>query len=80
VPDDLTEYEDVSPYLLGRDVGEVVDPEARRRVVDFVTMINDEGRGLRTLLRMTTQGPPAWRDPDVVLARIRAFGRGLDER
>ena len=79
VPDDLTEYEDVAPYLLGRDVGAVVDPEERRSVMDFVTTINDEARGPQLLARMSILGPPAWRDPDAVLARIRAFRRGMRE-
>jgi len=80
VPDDLTEYEDVAPYLLGRDVGAVVDPEERRRISDFVTTIDDEARGPGLLARMSILGPPAWRDPDAVLERIRAFQRGMSER
>ncbi len=80
VPDDLTEYEDVAPYLLGRDVGTLVDPEERRRILDFVTTIYDEARGPGLLARMSILGPPAWRDPDAVLERIRAFRRGLEER
>lgn len=80
VPDDLKEYEDVAPYLLGRDVGAVVDPEERRRISDFVTTIDDEARGPALLARMSILGPPAWRDPDAVLERVRAFRRGLEER
>lgn len=80
VPDDLTEYDDVAPYLLGRDVGAVVDPEERRRISDFVTTIDDEARGPGLLARMSILGPPAWRDPDEVLERMRAFQRGMQER
>ncbi len=80
VPDDLTEYEDVAPYLLGRDVGAVVDLEERRRISDFFTMIHDEARGPGLLARMSILGPPAWRDPGAVLERIRAFRRGVEER
>jgi predicted nucleotidyltransferase len=80
VPDDLTEYEDVAPYLLGRDVGAVVDPEERRRISAFVNTIDDEARGPGLLARISILGPPAWRDPDAVLERIRAFRRGMEER
>jgi len=78
VPDDLTEFDDVSPYLLGRDVGAIVDLEERGRIMDFVTTINDEARGPQLLARMSILGPPAWRDPDAVLERLRAFRRGLE--
>jgi predicted nucleotidyltransferase len=80
VPDDLTEYEDVAPYLLGRDIGKLVDLEERRRILDFVTKIDDEARGPGPLARMSILGPPAWRDPDAVLERIRAFRRGMEKR
>jgi predicted nucleotidyltransferase len=80
VPDDLTEYDDVAPYLLGRDVGAVVNPEERRRISDFFTTLDDETRGPGFLARMSILGPPAWRDPDGVLERIRAFRRGVEER
>jgi predicted nucleotidyltransferase len=80
VPDDLTEYEDVAPYLLGRDIGKLVDPDERRRILDFVSQIDDEARGPGLLARMSILGPPAWRDPDAVLERIRAFRRGTEKR
>jgi predicted nucleotidyltransferase len=80
VPDDLTEYEDVAPYLLGRDLGAVIDPEERRRISDFVSTIADKTHGPGLLARMSILGPPAWRDPDAVLERIRAFRRGMEER
>lgn len=79
-PDDLTEYDDVAPYLLGRDVGAVVNPEEHLRISEFVTTVDDESRGPRLLARMSILGPPVWRDPDTVLGRIRAFRRGMDER
>jgi predicted nucleotidyltransferase len=80
VPDDLTEFENVAPYLLGRDVGAVVDPEERRRILDFIATIDDEARGPQLLARMSILGPFAWRDPDAVLERIRSFRRGMEER
>jgi hypothetical protein len=80
VPEDLTEYEDIAPYLLGRDVGAVVDSDERRRISDFVTTIEDEALGRQILARLSILGPVAWRNPDAVLERIRAFQRGMDER
>ena len=80
VPDDLMEFEDVAPYRLGRDVGAIVDADEHRRISEFVTLIDDEERGPRLLARMSILGPVAWRDPDGVVTRIRAFRRGVEER
>ncbi len=80
VPDDLTEFDDTSPYLLGCDVGAIVDHHERRRLFDFLDTIEGDTHGLRLVARMSVLGPPAWRDPDIVIERIRAFRRGLSER
>lgn len=79
VPDDLTEFDDVGPFLLGRDVEAVVNAEERRRVLDFVAAIEDEAQGPRLLQRLALLGPTAWRDPDTVLQRALAFRRGLGD-
>ncbi len=80
VPDDLTEFDDVAPYLLGCDVGAIVDHHERRRLFDFLDTIEDDARGPRLVARMSILGPPAWRDPDTVIEKIRAFRRGLGKR
>jgi len=80
VPDDLTEFDDVAPFLLGRDVRATVDVEERRRISDFVALIDDEARAPRLVARMSILGPVAWRDPEEVLKRIRAFRRGVEKR
>lgn len=79
VPDDLTEYDDVGPFLLGRDVGAMVNAEERRRVLDFVAVVEDEARGPRILERLARLGPVVWRDPEDVLQRILVFRRGIGE-
>jgi len=79
VPDDLTEFDDVGPFLLGRDVEAVVNAVERRRVLDFVAAIEDETRGPRLLQRLALRGPVAWRDPETVLQRVLAFRRGLGD-
>ena len=77
VPDDLTEFDDIAPYLLGRDVGSVVNVAERSWVSDFVARVRDPARGTSLLSRLALRGPLAWRNPDAVLQRILAFERGL---
>ena len=78
VPQDLPEFDEVSPFLLGRDVGAIVDPDERRRISAFVSTAEDEGKGPALLARMSNQGPAALRDPDAVLLRLHAFRRGME--
>lgn len=77
VPDDLIEFDDVAPYLLGRDVGAAVNAAERSRVSDFVAKVRDEAQGPPLLARLAIRGPLAWRDPDAVLRSVLAFRRGL---
>ena len=80
VPDDLTEFDDVAPYLLGCDVAAVVNPQERQKVLEFIDTIEHDTLGPRLVGRMSVLGPSAWRDPDGVFKRISAFRRGLGER
>jgi predicted nucleotidyltransferase len=79
VPDDVTEFDDVGPFLLGKDIAALANATERRWVRDFVATIEDEARGPRVLQRLATGGPVAWRDPDTVLQRLLVFRRGLGE-
>ena len=79
VPSEVTEFDDVGPFLLGRDVASIVNPEERRRISDFVAAIENEDRGPQLLQRLAIRGPVSWRDPDTVLQRILAFRRGIDQ-
>ncbi len=75
--DDLIEFDDVAPYLLGRDVGAAVNAAERGRVSGFVARVLDPAQGTPLLARLAIRGPLAWRDPDAVLQRLVAFQRGL---
>jgi predicted nucleotidyltransferase len=79
VPDELTEFEDVAPYLLGRDIGTVVNAEERDCLEGFVARVQDEALGPPLLARLARHGPPSWRDPDDVALRVLAFRRGLND-
>ena len=79
VPSEVTEFDDVGPFLLGRDVASIVNPEERRRISDFLAAIENEDRGPQLLQRLAIRGPVSWRDPDTVLQRILAFRRGIDQ-
>jgi predicted nucleotidyltransferase len=71
-------FEDVSAFLLGRDVGAVVQ-EAERQVVDaFLARVCSEGDRAATQARMLQRGPRSWRaDPQVLASRLEAFELGL---
>jgi len=77
VPEDLIEFDDVAPYLLGKDVRAVTNPAERSRISDFVARVRDGANGPPLLARLAIHGPLAWRDPDSVLQRILAFEHGL---
>ncbi|TFG88265.1 MAG: hypothetical protein E4H17_02630 [Gemmatimonadales bacterium] len=74
-------YEEVSPYLLGRDLRGLVDEGERRSVMTFVALARGEADGGRTRILMLQQAPiPGWREhPEDFRAAIAAFERGLSE-
>jgi len=74
------EYEDVGPYLLGREIGGVADASERRLVQKFANAIADPEDRLSTLARMARHAPAGWTDPDRLALRWTAFRRGLESR
>ena len=70
--------DEVSPFLLGQRLGEVVDePEAAtlRILLDKLTI--DEGADVLQA-RMLRSAPPSWsRDPGELLLRLHAFRLGF---
>ena len=72
------DFESVSAFLLGRDVGAIVQ-EAEREIVDtFIARVRSEGDRAATQARMLQLGPRSWRrDPQVLESRLEAFERGL---
>jgi len=75
-------YEEVSPYLLGRDLGGLIDQGERLSLTSFIALAKGEVDGGRTELLMRRQAPiPEWRErPEEFLAVIWAFERGLAGR
>lgn len=76
------QYEEVGPYLLGRDLRELVIDDERLTLRSFISLAKGDEDAGRTHYLMLRQAPiPAWReDPPQFLACIRAFERGLEAR
>ncbi len=75
VTEQQVDYEQVSAYLLGREVGKLVDDDERALVERFIErLLTDEG--LRAL--MARLGPRSWDGDAVALVpRVEAFRRGF---
>lgn len=75
-------YEEVSPYLLGRDLRGLVDEAERHSLTTFLALARGEMDGGRTQILMLRQAPfPEWReDEEEFRAVIGAFERGLANR
>jgi len=72
------DFEVVSAFLLGRDIGALVNSEERAAVASFVAKVRDENDRHGTQARMTNVAPVLWRrDPEALLARLETFERGL---
>lgn len=71
-------FEDVGPFVLGKQRGGLVDHAERRLVQSFLTAIDDPADRLSTLHRMAQRGPAAWKNPDRLRLRFAAFRRGLE--
>ncbi len=74
-------YEEVSPYLLGRDLRGLVDEGERHSLSTFVALAKGEVDAGRTQILMLRQAPiPEWRErPEEFRAAVGAFERGLTD-
>ena len=72
------DFDDASAFLLGRDVGAVVQ-ETERDVVDaFIARVRSGGDHVATQARMLKLGPRGWKsDPQLLVSRLAAFELGL---
>lgn len=78
VPEAGLEFEVVSAFLLGRDMGSLVNSEERGAVTSFIAKVRDENDPHATQARMANVAPVSWRrKPEALLARFDAFDRGL---
>lgn len=72
------EFEDVSAFLLGRDVAAVVDATEREVIDAFTVRVRSGGDHAATQARMLQLGPRSWRgDPRLLTSRLGAFEIGL---
>ncbi len=78
VPEAGIDFEVVSAFLLGRDIGALVNIEERAAVASFIAKVRDENDPPVTQARMANVAPVSWRrDPEALLTRLDAFERGL---
>ncbi len=78
VPETGIEFEVVSAFLLGRDIGALVNSEERAAVASFIAKVRAENDPHATQARMANVAPVLWRrDPDALLARLEALELGL---
>lgn len=72
------DFEDVSPFVLGKELGALVDSAERDLVQRFVSTIEDPQDRHSSLPRMSERAPAAWQDPARLRLRLRAFRRGFE--
>ncbi len=74
------DFEDVSPFVLGKELGALVDSAERRLVQKFVATLEDPEDRLSTLHRMAEGAPAAWKDAARLRLRLLAFRRGFESQ
>ena len=72
------DFEDVSPFVLGKELGALVDSAERHLVQSFLSAIEDPEDRLSTLPRMAARAPAGWTDPGRLRMRLLAFRRGFE--
>jgi len=72
------DFEDVSPFVLGKEIGALVDPAERRLLQKFFATIEDPEDQLSTLPRMAERASAAWKDPARLRLRLSALRRGFE--
>jgi len=78
VPEAGIDFEVVSAFLLGRDIGALVNSEERAAVASFIAKVRDENDPHATQARMANVAPVFWRrDPGALLRRLEALELGL---
>ena len=71
-------YEQVSPFLLGKQLGQVIDDPGRRFVTSFLAKANSDVDPDATRARLVGLGPVGWRtSPEEMVACLDAFRQGL---
>jgi len=74
-------FQEISPYLLGRDLSKVVNRVEREAVMRFLEVIRRTDDSMAAQARMLRHAPASWRrDPEQLIVRIAAFERGFNLR
>lgn len=70
-------YEEISPFLLGKRLTEIVNPPERKVIERFVSLVENADDSTAQA-RMLALAPPSWhRKPEELLLRLDAFDRGF---
>lgn len=64
------DFDDASPFLLGRDLGDILRDRDRPHLAAFLTAVTPE--------KLSAEGPTRWFDADRAEQVLRLFIRGLD--
>lgn len=64
------DYDDVSPHVLGRELGVILAPNHHAHVAEFLAKVSAE--------KLAALGPPGMRDAERAERALAAFKRGLD--
>lgn len=71
------DFEDVGPFVLGAQIGALVDQREARMIERFLSSIDDPDDRLSTVHRMAQRAPSGWRESGLLLARLKAFADGF---
>jgi len=72
------DYEETSPFYLGKEIGHLVNELEQDKINSFLNMIRNESDPNASQSRMLLEGPPSWqKDPRILLGRLDAFILGL---
>ncbi len=72
------DFEEIGPFVLGEQLGPLVDPIEREVVLGFLARLEDPSDPLRTLYRMARRAPPGWSDVDRLGPRLLVFRRAFE--
>lgn len=71
-------FDDVGPFVLGQQLGRLVDQPERSLIVRFMETLEDPADRTTTFPRMAQRAPAGWNDPDRLRQRWAAFRQGIE--
>ncbi len=71
-------YEEASAFLLGKEIGHIVNEEELAKVSSFLTILRDESHPTMAQSKMLISAPASWqKDQNILLRRLDVFDQGL---